>query len=170
MTVGYQSPYDGTTVLLVQTATGSGTASDAFNLTVEAPPPPGNDTCATAGPLALDSNGEASFTWNSSAATNSVNRSGCTDYASDGPDVFFKVDLQEGDTIDVTMHSDEFSASLYLFTDCQQIHASCRAGSEYGDPRQVTYTVPAGQAGTYVIGADSHVHAGWFDMAVKVTH
>ncbi|MFW5740727.1 MAG: hypothetical protein ACOC1F_10230, partial [Myxococcota bacterium] len=167
--VGYQSPYDGKTVLLVQTAEGGGGINDVFTLRVEAPAPPGNDTCAQAGPIALDANGEASFSWNMSAATNTVTYSGCNDYASGGPDSFFSVDLNDGDTIEVEMASDTFSEAMYLFTDCTAVKATCRAGAESGNPRRMVYTVPAGQGGTYIIGADSHVHAGWFDMTVKVT-
>lgn len=169
ISAGYQSPYDGKTVLLVQTSTGSGSSTDRFSLRVEVPAPPGNDTCATAGPLALDANGEASFSWNMAAATNTVTYSGCNDYPSDGPDTFFRVDLSEGDTIEVEMASEEFSEALYLFTDCANVKASCKAGAESGDPRRLVYTVPAGLGGTYFIGADSHQHAGWFDMNVKVT-
>jgi len=83
--------------------------------------------------------------------------------------VFFSVVLKEGDTLDVTMKSEEFSAALYLFTDCGDIGHSCVAGSEYGTPREVSYTVPAGKAGTYIIAADSHNLGGSFDMDVQVT-
>lgn len=169
ISVGYQSPYDGTTVLLVQTSEGSGSITDVFGVKIESPPPPGNDTCEQAGPLSLNAGGEASFSWNMSSATNTITYSGCTDYPSDGPDTFFSVDLKAGDTIEVEMTADTFSASLYLFTDCANVKATCKGGSEYGKPRRVVYTVPSGAGGKYVIGADSHGHAGWFDMTVKVT-
>ena len=169
ISVGYQSPYDGKTLLLVQTADGAGSITDVFGLRIEVPAPPGNDTCAQAGPISLDANGEASFSWNMSSATNSITYSGCNSYPSDGPDTFFSVDLSDGDTIEVEMASDTFSESLYLFSDCADVKASCRAGAESGDPRRVVFTVPTGEGGTYIIGADSHGHAGWFDMNVKVT-
>lgn len=169
VSVGYQSPYEGKTMLLVQTASGGGTVGDRFDLRIEAPAPPGNDTCAQAGPLNLDANGEVSFEWNLATSTNTVTYSGCNPHASDGPDSFFTVDLNDGDTIEVEMAADGFSGALYLFTDCADVKGTCRAGSESGDPRRIVYTVPAGQGGTYILGADSHGHAGWFDMTVKVT-
>jgi hypothetical protein len=169
ITAGYQSPYDGITVLLVQSAGGSGSITDVFGLKVETPPPPGNDTCTHAGPIALDASGKASFSWNMSSATNTITYSGCTDYASDGPDTFFSVNLKDGETVEVEMTTDTFSASLYLFTDCSDVRTTCRGASEYGKPRRVVYTVPPGGGGKYIIAADSHEHAGWFDLDVKVT-
>ncbi len=167
--VGYQSPYDGTTVLLVQTAEGSGGLTDVFGLKVEVPNPPGNDTCAQAGPITLDANKEASFSWNMASATNTVTYSGCNSYPSDGPDTFFSLQLNEGDTVEVEMEAESFSAALYLFTDCASVKTSCRAGAESGTPRRIVYTVPPGGGGKYILGADSHGQAGWFDMRVKVT-
>lgn len=169
VSIGYTSPYDGTTMLLVQTSSGSGTVLHSFDLSVTAPAAPGNDTCQKAGAVQLDSSGHAAFTFSSAAATNDVANSGCTDYATSGPDVFFSVPLKEGDTLDVTMKSEEFSAALYLFTDCADTKTTCVAGSEYGTPRKVTYTVPPGKAGTYLIAADSHNLGGSFDMDVQVT-
>ncbi len=169
VTIGYTSPYDGTTVLLVQTSNGSGSVLDSYDMSVTVPAAPGNDTCAKAGPIKLDASGHASFSWDSSPATNDLDHSGCSDYATPGPDVFFSVTLKAGDTLDVKMTSTEFSAALYVFPDCQDIKGTCVGASESGSPRHVVFTVPPGKDGTYVIAADSHNYGGSFDMDVQVT-
>ena len=165
---GYTSPYDGMSILLVMDASGDAGAMDLFNVQVDVPAAPANDSCATAETIGLDGAGHALISASNLSATDTVSEPMCTGYMAEGPELFYRIDLDAGDVIDLIMDTDEFSPSLYLFTDCADVAGSCVAGSDQGRPEEIQYEVPAGAGGTYYIGADANTFGGAFTLDVTV--
>ena len=63
----------------------------------------------------------------------------------------YRVDLEPGDTIDLTYTQPQDFASIYIVTDCADVSASCVAGADdagYGQPETLTFV-----AGTPAPGA-----------------
>jgi len=167
-TAGYVSPYDGMSLLLIMDASGEAGPLDLYNLTLNVPPPPSNDLCADAEPVAL-SGGTAHIEGSNLTATDQVSELACTGGQSPGPEVFYSLALAGGDTVEIVMDSDEIGAALYLFTSCADIEGSCVAGSDSGTPERIEFQVPAGAGGTYIIGADANTRGGSFTLDVTVT-
>jgi len=168
LTVGYLSPYDGMSLLLMQDAGGGATIFDNFDITIDVPPPPANDACADAETIVLAA-GQATVEAGNASATDTVSEHVCEGYLYDtGPDVFYSISLAAGDTIDITMDAD-FNGSLYLFDDCSDVVDSIVAESNEGNPEVISYEVPAGAGGTYLIGADACGGGGNFTLDITVT-
>jgi hypothetical protein len=164
-TIGYNSPYDGITLIFVQDASGVANALDLFDVEVVIPPPPANDTCAAAEAVSLPG-GSANVSGDSRGATDTVAEEGC-----EGPEVFYSIPLTAGDNVDITMSGSDLNPSLYLFTDCNDVEGTIVASSNEGytgDPEQIIYEVPAGAGGTYFIGADACGSGGAFMLNILV--
>lgn len=166
ITVGYNSPYDGMSLVLVQDADGQPGLLDYFDISIGIPPAPANDSCATAEAVSLQG-GSASITGDSRSANDTVTEGVCSGYIFDaGPDVFYSLPLAAGDNIDITLDGTDFNESLYLFTDCSDVAGSTVASSNESSPEHINYDVPAG--GTYYIGVDACGGGGSFTLDIAV--
>ncbi len=168
-TAGYVSPYDGLSIALIMDASGDAGPFDLFNIELSVPPPPDNDQCDSAEAVELGGDGQASITASNLTATDDVSDPGCTGRLAEGPDVFYRLDLQAGQTVAIELDTEEFNSALTLFTDCADPAGSCVAGSDSGRPETVEYTVPDGAGGTYRIGVDAGGRGGTFTLSVSVT-
>jgi hypothetical protein len=168
ITVGYNSPYDGMSLVLIQDATGQATIMDLFDIEVSVPAAPANDACAAAEAVNL-SGGSASISGDSRSATDTVTEGVCDAYIFDaGPDVFYRLALNAGDTIDITLDGTDFNEALYLFTDCADVAGSTVAFSNESSPEVIRYEVPAGAGGTHYIGVDACGAGGSFTLDIVV--
>jgi hypothetical protein len=168
ITVGYNSPYDGMTLILIQDATGQATIMDLFDIEVSIPPAPANDDCANAEAVTL-SGGSASISGDSRSATDSVTEGVCDRYISDsGPEVFYSLTLNAGDTVEITLDGTDFNEALYLFTDCADVAGSTVAFANEDSPEVINYEVPAGAGGTHYIGVDACGQGGDFTLDIVV--
>jgi hypothetical protein len=161
--VGYTSPYDGKTILLVMDDGGAATTIDLFNLRLEVPPPPANDMCADAETITF-SGDTAPVSGTSIGATDSELQPMCTAWITPGPEVYYSLELDADDELTVTADSTAFSPVLYLFTDCDDPVESCVAGTTADELLSVTYTVPSDGAGTYFLAVDSSRGGGDFTL------
>jgi hypothetical protein len=169
LTFGYNCPYDGMNLILVQDIGGQAGVLDLFDIEVSIPPPPSNDTCTAAEAITL-SGGSASISGDSRSATDTVTKKVCTGYIFDaGPEVFYSLTLNAGDTVDITLDGIDFNESLYLFTDCNDVAGTIVASSNESSPEEITYEVPAGAGGTYYIGVDACGGGGSFTLDIVVT-
>ena len=168
ITVGYNSPYDGLSLILIQDATGSPGILDLFDIDVSVPAAPANDACASAEAVTL-SGGSANITGDSRTATDSVTEGICDGYIFDsGPEVFYSLTLNAGDTVEITLDGTDFNEALYLFTDCADITGSTVAFSNQSSPEVIEYQVPAGGGGTHYIGVDACGQGGDFTLDIVV--
>lgn len=87
-----------------------------------------------------------------------------------GPDVFYQVDLLEGDILHVEWTSSG-DGVLWIADDCSSnIHNSCVAAVDSGNPETIDFVAPAD--GTYYIVGDNYSslsHSGEFTMEISVT-
>jgi hypothetical protein len=168
ITIGYNSPYDGMTLVLIQDAGGQAGVLDLFDIEVSVPAAPANDACANAGAVSL-LGGSASISGDSRSATDTVTEGVCDGYIFDsGPEVFYSLSLNAGDTIDITLDGLDFNEALYLFTDCADVTTSTVASSNQSSPEQIIYEVPAGAGGTHYIGVDACGAGGSFTLDIVV--
>jgi hypothetical protein len=168
ITVGYNSPYDGMSLVLIQDALGQAGFMDLFDIEVSIPAAPGNDACADAETVTL-SGGSASISGDSRSATDTVTEGVCDGYVFDsGPEVFYKLTLNAGDTIDITLDGLDFNEALYLFTDCADVTGSTVAFSNEASPEVINYEVPAGAGGLHYIGVDACGQGGSFTLDITV--
>jgi len=168
ITVGYNSPYDGMSLVLIQDATGSPGILDLFDIEVSVPAAPANDACADAEAVTL-SGGSASISGDSRSATDSVTEGVCDGYIFDsGPEVFYSLALDAGDAVEITLDGLDFNEALYLFTDCADVVGSTVAFSNQASPEVIDYEVPAGAGGTYYIGVDACGQGGDFTLDILV--
>jgi hypothetical protein len=132
---------------------------------------PTNDTCAAAKALVFTAH-EISETGTTVAAAGDVKlaSAGCTGNPTDGPDVFFKVDLTAGNTYELALDGSGFNAALYLFTSCASVSGTCGAGmgadSWTNLPEEITFKPPT--SGTYYIGVAGRgaTDAGSFELTI----
>ncbi|MBW1809057.1 MAG: hypothetical protein JRJ87_12755 [Deltaproteobacteria bacterium] len=172
----FLSRYDYVSVILVRDV-GSSQSPGTFELDISVPSPPANDTCQTASPIVLDQ-GSASIEGSNWGATNTVGQDVlCTDpqYPPIGPDVFYSIDLAEGEMINVELDTPAgtwFDNAVYLVDNCDCPACGCMAGAdtviEPADPEQFSYTVPTGAGGTYYIIVDSWSLAAVGDFILNV--
>ncbi len=124
----------------------------------------GGDTCAAAVAVGATLPMAGVFAGSTAAMTDTVGSTTCAG-SSPGPDMFYSLDLSEGDTVDLTLNCD-FDSLLYLFTDCGDPDGSCVAGDDvwvfFGpvSGERVTYTVGAGEGGTFYVGVDGYSSGG----------
>lgn len=168
ITVGYASPYDGMSMILIQDATGSPGVLDLFDIDVSVPAAPANDACASAEAVSL-TGGSANITGDSRTATDSVTEGVCDGYIFDsGPEVFYSLTLNAGDTVEITLDGTDFNEALYLFTDCADVVGSTVAFANGASPEVINYEVPAGAGGTHYIGVDACGQGGDYILDIVV--
>lgn len=136
------------------------------------------DNCADAFAVVLEE-GSFSQQMDSSNFSNALDMGdgegeSCTGYSTSGQDVFWAVELAEGDTIYAAMDAAAggFDASIYMLNDCANPYDSCVIGADdtfSGGVEEFEYTVPAGEGGLYIIGTDAYSGGGSFDFTVEVT-
>ncbi len=116
------------------------------------------DTCDDPRPIALVGNAFSTIADSTGYSAAHAHDGTCTGYSTAGPDIYWSIDLIEGDTIFASMDpTGYFDASIYMATDCADLDGSCVAGDDSGNPEEFTYVVPAGAGGTYII-----VTTGWW--------
>jgi hypothetical protein len=155
-------------LILIQDATGSPGIMDLFDIDVSVPAAPANDSCANAEAVTL-SGGSASISGDSRTATDSVTEGVCDGNIFDsGPEVFYSLTLNAGDTVEITLDGTDFNEALYLFTDCADVVGSTVAFSNEASPEVIEYEVPAGAGGTHYIGVDACGQGGDFTLDIVV--
>lgn len=86
----------------------------------------------------------------------------CVKNTAPGGDLFYTVDLVKGKAYRVQVDpSSSYNVSVYVFTSCTKIEATCVAGADTaysGSAEKLLFTAPA--TGTYFIGVDSQYKAG----------
>jgi hypothetical protein len=168
LTVGYVSPYDGMSILLVSDEGGAAGILDLFNVKITVPPPPDNDTCAGAEPIALDGDGHATVTGSTLFAVDSGDQPMCTYWSTAGPDVYYSLELADGETVSAAADGDGRTPVLYLLRDCADPEGTCVAGSGYETLGSLEYTVPDGAGGTYLLAVDGYAQGVEFTLNVTV--
>ncbi len=172
VTLSYASPYDGVVNLVVITdADGGGGAADSFDLELRTLAPPANDTCDSAEVLDLSTGSVVivATTVGASNAGDLGSYNSCTNGPTEGPDLFYAVDLVEGDDLTVTVSPEnDFNAVLYLFRDCADAEACAAFASEIANPEILSWTVPAGGTGTYLLAVDGSSPAAWGGLSLTV--
>lgn len=101
------------------------------------------------------------FTGNTQQAVNDYSASSsCTGFNSTGPDVVYRVSLQQGDRVRASLapSNTQWDSSLYLVTSCSAVAQSCVAGQDNGNPEEIDYT--AAMAGDYFLIVDGFANAG----------
>ena len=166
-------PYQGLMLVAVRDVNWRRDAG-TYTIDLVGPPPPANDTCQSAQAITL-SNGQAQEEGTTLGAASDIDESPClpADYPPLGPDVFYSLDLQEGQRLQATFSGD-FDGALYLLGQCG-CPACCLTGADaaYAPPDEeetISYTVPAGAGGTYYLVVDSWspLAAGDFTLDVVV--
>lgn len=141
---------------------------DLFDIEVSVPAAPANDACANAEAVTL-SGGSASISGDSRSATDSVTEGVCDNYIFDsGPEVFYSLNLNAGDTVEITLDGLDFNEALYLFTDCADVTGSTVAFSNQSSPEVITYEVPGGAGGLHYIGVDACGQGGDYTLDIVV--
>jgi hypothetical protein len=172
LAMDYFSPYDGLSFFMVSNADGPST--DHFDVSIQAYNDTPNDICENAEELVFN-NGEANVTGTLVGNGDEVMYPGCT-RQSKGIDVFYKLNLQAGDALTITLSPTHFDGVLYLFRDCQNVSLSCVYGvdeEDYGVPETLTgFVTPAGEGGVYYIAVDSYWIAtgGPFTLNAVISH
>ncbi len=143
--------------LVVRDARNQVGAPAPFTVRATARPRPVNDTCA--GATLLDLTAPVTLTVDTTGAGDSLDLGGnnsCTRWATGGPDLFWAVDLAEGDTLTVSAAAGPaHDAVLYLFSDCAAAVQCAAAAATAADPEVLTWQVPAGAAGRYRLALDA---------------
>jgi hypothetical protein len=126
---------------------GDGTACGS----VSCPLPPENDRCENA--IVIPTPGQGVLDGNAFFAMDDYDPwyPSCTGEYAEGRDVVFRLDLEDGDLVDLRYTQAGADASIYLATDCADVTASCVAGMDatgYGQPEVLRHIV-----GTPVPGA-----------------
>lgn len=154
----------GTYRLGVMASSGRGGAFQVGARIVETPE---NDLCEDATPI-LSSDpiaGDTSWAHDESAYPL---ESLCTGYYLDGNDVFYAIDLEEGESITVTVAPDPgYDAAVYVRESCGE-GAACLAGADAGlkgAQEVLPFTAPAD--GTYLIVVDGARGGGGFQLTVE---
>ena len=150
----------------------SSTDSGLFTLTVDKFDKPANDTCAKATKMTF-SGTSATASGHTIGATNTVNMAttGCTKDDTEGPDVFYSVDLKAGKSYRVILTpASGYNAAVYVVSNCATATTSCVAGADanYSGTAEKVDISPK-TTGTYYIGVDTHYAATSTYAAGKFT-
>lgn len=161
----FEVPLVGNTTYYLLVTHFSSTGTGSYLLTMDeviVVPPPANDVCEGAINLQEQSlplfdvdlaDGGYTNAWSMSSA-------GCTGFTSPGPDAFYSIYLEQGQTFSVT-EDGACDMVMYLFTDCADPETSCVAGSDNccsGAQELITYTAEA--SGWFYLGVDTYTGAG----------
>jgi hypothetical protein len=146
----------------------------SFKLSVSVAGLPQNNACSEAEPIILDITRHASLTASTAMAVNTLDLgsgNGCTGSKSDGPELFYRIDLQAGETIHLvlTPQNSEYDSSLYILSSCFDPVSHCVAGMDQkgaGQPESLSYNVL--ETGTYIIVSDAYRGSGLFQLDVSV--
>ncbi len=128
-----------------------------FGCTTGACNPTPNDSCLTA----LDATSGGVFSFPPSLYTDTVTPDAgtgdsCTGYKADGPDAHYRLDLNAGDYVRISMEGPSDSA-LWVSDRCAssaQMADACLVGDDGGDPETVEFIAP--QSRTYYVVADHY--------------
>ena len=129
-----------------------------YSLTIDEFKKPANDTCAKATKLPI-SGGKGSVNGHTIGATNSVSftSTGCTKASTQGPDVFYAVDLTAGKSYRITATpASGYNHAIYLLSSCTAPTSSCVGGTDANYSGSVEkFDVTITKTGTYYIGVDT---------------
>ncbi len=116
---------------------------------------PANNVCSGAEVLNIGENIAANTSVATSVSNERIEASG---YTWAGPDLFYKMDLTEGQSVNLQLDDrGQWDAGLYIFTDCDNIAGSTVWGQDTNaQSGPHTFTAPA--AATYYLAVD-----GWQD-------
>ncbi|MEC8022476.1 MAG: calcium-binding EGF-like domain-containing protein, partial [Myxococcota bacterium] len=110
------------------------------------PNSPVSGTCDGAPILSIPGSLSGTTTGQSNSFSFATKSESCTGYTTKGSDVAYTLSGAPGETFDVVLTPD-FEGALYVVTDCDDISASCLAGSDgsssSGGSESVTVTMPS---------------------------
>jgi len=133
-----------------------------FDLSVTYPVTYANPVCELA--VDLQDQGLASFPVYTCGALADYNpTNGCTGYQAAGEDAVWKIHLTAGRTFSVTLTDEDYDASIYLLTDCEDMN-SCVAGGD--DPETFSYQTTA--EGWYYLIIDGYQSGGCGNAIVTI--
>jgi len=120
-------------------------------------PPPDNDQCNDEYAILRCTEGtlEGDLYWAANDYTTGTNS--CTGYSANGKDVAYRMDLQAGDTVDLSYLQTGFDSSFYIITDCADSGGSCVIGADdtvTGEAEVISWDVA--QSGTYWLILDTY--------------
>ncbi|MFB3908619.1 MAG: PPC domain-containing protein [Candidatus Eisenbacteria bacterium] len=78
----------------------------------------------------------------------------CTGYNANDKDVVFILNMNEGDSIDLTYTTPSYDGSMYIITDCADAAHSCVIGEDDPEPEHIAWTATA--TGTYYLILDGY--------------
>jgi hypothetical protein len=81
--------------------------------------------------------------------------SSCTNYHTDGPEVFLNVNLADGERIKVSYDTPNRDNAIYLLTTCGQAN-SCVDGEDAGPPEEINFRNTSGASRDYTLGLDCY--------------
>jgi hypothetical protein len=163
---------DPSTMYIYVDSHGEGSAG-AYSLSVYLNGTVPNDECWQA----IDVTGGGTFSGTTLCARNFVDvAEGCIDYPTSGPEAVYKITVNDGDTVDLTLTpTTAWDPAIYVVSACWDPDNTCRGGADAGlagEPEFATLTFNCG--GVFYIIADSYYEsgdlaAGDFDLDVAVT-
>lgn len=125
----------------------------------------GGEACASA-PVVT----EGTYFGTLAAKVNDINLtvSGCTGFATPGPDQVYAIALAAGQTLVATLAS-AGDPALYILSSCTNPDMSCVGGSDTGGTELLVFTAPA--AGTYfvVVDADTAASTLTYSLDLDIT-
>ncbi len=86
----------------------------------------------------------------------------------EGPDTFYRIDLQSGDLLSATLDSDDSQALLYFLEDCTNSDTCVGGGFEAADQTQQYYADSDGPVTIAVSRGSSSTNSESFDLTVDV--
>lgn len=151
-------------VLRVASTTG---ASMDFHLALTLPPMVSNNRCTAALPALGASTVVGDTTWADNDLSYPIETS-CTGYYLEGSDVFYRIPLEAGQTLDATLLPDaSYDAALYLIDGCDA--PMCLMGSDKagrGVEEKLRFQAPA--AKDYFLVVDGGRGGGPFELIVDI--
>jgi len=141
-------------------ASTSSLSSGKFTLDIEELVVPKNNSCAGATKMTWVAK-KATIKGDTTSATNTINlaKTACTGNDTEGPDLFYKIDLVGGKSYKVKLTpATGYNASVYMLSKCDK--TACVAGAESaysGSAESFTYTPKT--SGTYIVGVDTYYAA-----------
>jgi hypothetical protein len=153
---------------------GASNSYGKYDLTVEEFVLPAHDVCSSAKKLAFQAgNIEEKGDTRGFKDDVKLTASDCTGNTTDGPDLFFEVDLNAGSTYKLKLDGDGsgFNEVLYLFSSCTNVSGTCSQGmgadSSTSTAEEITFNPTT--TGKYIIGVDGRgaTDAGLFTLTVN---
>jgi hypothetical protein len=155
--LSYMSPYAGKSLILIMDGDGTAGFLDTFNIDVSTRARPSNDTCQSAQPIGL---GVVSAS--NAGASNTASHLADMPFYARGPERFYQVTLSEGDVFHASVTAD-WIPRTYLLSSCNDLDQSWVAFDDPYEPaRELTYTVPPGEGGSYILAVDGDTPSNEF--------